>query len=150
MDRRWITTRVRRLSTEHTNGVRDFMQFVRLSFADDAYVLCPCRGCLNRETQCLERVEAHLLLYGMASTYDRWIHHGEPLQPAHEARHGGEPEAEHGGDAGAHHIGGGDAEAHYLVWKRRMATKMTEFLICLPICTTQNRKVVDRTLSLLI
>ena len=113
MDRRWITTRVRRLSTEHTNGVRDFMQFVRLSFADDAYVLCPCRGCLNRETQCLERVEAHLLLYGMASTYDRWIHHGEPLQPAHEARHGGEPEAEHGGDAGAHHIGGGDAEAHY-------------------------------------
>jgi hypothetical protein len=37
-----------------------------------------------------------------------------------------------------------------LVWKRRMATKMIEFLICLLVCTTQNRKVMDRTLSLLI
>ena len=37
-----------------------------------------------------------------------------------------------------------------LVWNRRMATKMIEFLICLLISTTQNRKVVDRTLSLLI
>ena len=33
-----------------------------------------------------------------------------------------------------------------LVWKRRMAMKMTEFLICLLICTSQNRKVLERTL----
>ena len=35
-----------------------------------------------------------------------------------------------------------------LVWKRRMATKMIEFLICLLICTTHDCKVVDMSLSL--
>ena len=76
---------------------------------------------MNRDTQPLHDIEAHLLVYGMASTYDRWVYHGEPLhlvpEAGHggepEARHGGEPEAGHGGDAGAHHLGGGDAEAHY-------------------------------------
>ncbi|KAK1609101.1 hypothetical protein QYE76_032774 [Lolium multiflorum] len=134
MDRRWITTRIRRLSPEHTKGVAEFMQFVRLSAANDDQVLCPCRSCLNRCTKPLDVVEAHLLLFGMASTYDRWVFHGEPLHPVPEAGHGGqggapeaghghggepeaghggEPEAGHGGDAGAHHVGGGDAEAHY-------------------------------------
>jgi hypothetical protein len=36
----------------------------------------------------------------------------------------------------------------YAQVKRRMAMKMIEFLICLLICTSQNRKVLDRTLSL--
>ncbi|XP_071680378.1 uncharacterized protein [Lolium perenne] len=44
MDRRWITTRIRRLSPEHTKGVAEFMQFVRLSAANDDQVLCPCRA----------------------------------------------------------------------------------------------------------
>ncbi|KAK1692237.1 hypothetical protein QYE76_008934, partial [Lolium multiflorum] len=134
MDRRWITTRIRRLSPEHTKGVAEFMQFVRLNAANVDQVLCPCRSCLNRCTKPLDVVESHLLLFGMASTYDRWVFHGEPLHPVPEAGHGGqggapeaghghggepeaghggEPEAGHGGDAGAHHVGGGDAEAHY-------------------------------------
>jgi hypothetical protein len=75
MDRSWIRKGVRRLSTEHTKGVEEFMQFVHRSFGEDAQVLCPCRSCLNREEQTLANVEAHLLMYGMASTYDRWIHH---------------------------------------------------------------------------
>jgi hypothetical protein len=59
-------------------------------------VLCPCWQCLNRETEPLGKVEDHPLLYGMASTYDRWIHHGEPLHAEHgpEAHH-----AEHGLEA---------------------------------------------------
>ena len=49
-------------------------------------------------------MEDHLLLRGMASTYARWIHHGEPLhtepggQPEHEP--GAQPEHE----PDAHHI----------------------------------------------
>src|SRR3954465_3942947 len=99
MDRRWITTRIRRLSPEHTKGVAEFMQFVRLSVANDDHVLCPCRSCLNRDTKSLDVVEAHFLLYGMASTYDRWVYHGEPLHPIPETGNGGqggEPEAGHG------------------------------------------------------
>jgi hypothetical protein len=96
MDRTWIRKGVRRLSFEHVKGVEEFMQFVRQSVANDARVLCPCRQCLNRETEPLGKVEDHLLLYGMASTYDRWIHHGEPLPVEHgpEAHH-----AEHGPEA---------------------------------------------------
>jgi hypothetical protein len=67
------------------------MQFVHRSVPRDADVLCPCCHCLNRENQPLGNVEDHLLLYGMASTYDRWIHHGEALYA--------EPEL----DAEAHH-----------------------------------------------
>jgi hypothetical protein len=59
------------------------------------------------ETEPLGKVEDHLLLYGMASTYDRWIHHGEPLPAEHgpEAHH-----AEHGPEA--HHAEHGP-EAHH-------------------------------------
>ena len=66
-------------------GVADFMQFVRTSFAMDAVIRCPWCQFLNRKEQSQGRVEDHLLIYGMASTYDRWIHHGEPLlaEPQH-------------------------------------------------------------------
>lgn len=85
MDRSWIRKGVRRLSNEHMKGVDEFMQFVRANFAKDAVILCPCRQCLNRSRIAQGRVEDHLLLNGMASTYDRWIYHGEPLdgQPQH-------------------------------------------------------------------
>ena len=79
MDRIWITKGVRRLSSEHLKVVANFMQFVRTSFATDVAILCPCCQCLNRKELPQGRVEDHLLLNGMASTYDRWIHHGEPL-----------------------------------------------------------------------
>ena len=90
MDRSWIRKGVRRLSPEHTKGVADFMEFVQRSVAADAVVLCPCCSCMNREQRNLADVECHLLIYGMASTYDRWIHHGEALRDEHA-----EPEAEH-------------------------------------------------------
>ena len=81
------------------------MQFVHRSFVEevpsDAQVLCPCRGCLNREEQTLANVEAHLLMYGMASFYDRWIHHGEPLhapQPEQDQPEGEAHHVDHEGD----------------------------------------------------
>jgi hypothetical protein len=92
-DRRWITSGARRLSTQHLKGVEEFMQHVRTVFAKDVAILCPCCECLNRYQLPQGTVEDHLLLRGMASTYDRWIHHGETLDadPSHA-----EP------DAGAH------------------------------------------------
>ena len=94
MDRSWITKGVRRLSYEHLRGVDEFMRFVRKSVPDDAQVLCPCPSCMNRVEQTLPNVEAHLLMRGMACTYDRWIHHGEPLHP----EPGAEPEPGEGAD----------------------------------------------------
>jgi hypothetical protein len=45
-------------------------------------------------------VEDYLLLNGMASTYDRWIHHGEPLhsEPDAQANHGDDGHGHHGDD----------------------------------------------------
>ncbi|CAM0902065.1 unnamed protein product [Alopecurus aequalis] len=97
MDRRWITKGVRKLSPEHIKGVEEFMQFVRARFANDAAILCPCRQCLNRKEHTQGRVEDHLLLNGMASTYDRWVHHGEPFleEPQHAEA---DEQPHHGGD----------------------------------------------------
>jgi hypothetical protein len=58
---------------------------------------------MNRKQLPQGRVEDHLLLNGMASTYDRWIHHGEPLHvvPEHAETEHAEPDAQghHGDDA---------------------------------------------------
>ena len=75
------------------------MQCVRSNFATDDRILCPCSQCLNREEQPQGRVEDHLLIHGMASTYDRWIHHGEALEEEPEHAEA-EAQPRHGSDAG--------------------------------------------------
>ena len=102
MDRSWIRKGVRKFSKEHMKGVDDFMAFVRANFSNDADILCPCCECLNRSRKAQGRVEDHLLLNGMSSTYDRWIHHGEPLdsQPQHFEADTEAPHMMGGGDAG--------------------------------------------------
>jgi hypothetical protein len=55
------------------------MGFISERFNDGEQILCPCRWCLNRTRGHKGLVEDHLYLNGMASTYTRWIHHGEPL-----------------------------------------------------------------------
>ena len=87
------------------------MQFVRESVDEYDEVLCPCRSCLNREQRSLQRVEHHLHMYGMATTYDKWVHHGELDAEAHHAEsdaqeHYAEP------DEQAHHAQP-DAQGHY-------------------------------------
>ncbi|WVZ50757.1 hypothetical protein U9M48_001982 [Paspalum notatum var. saurae] len=78
MDRSWINTRL--FSKAHLDGVSEFMKFVFERFDENAEILCPCRKCLNQV--CLDKghVEDHLYIHGMASTYTRWINHGEPLE----------------------------------------------------------------------
>lgn len=77
MDRSWI--HAKQFSSTYINGVKDFMQFIRARFDDNANVLCPCRRCLNQILKPQSHVEDHILIYGMSSTYSKWIHHGEPF-----------------------------------------------------------------------
>ncbi|XP_044383493.1 uncharacterized protein [Triticum aestivum] len=76
MDRSWI--KARKFSEEYINGVKEFMNFVRETYCRGCSN-SPCRKCLNRKHEPQGKVEDHILIYGMSSTYDRWIHHGEPL-----------------------------------------------------------------------
>nr|XP_051219843.1 uncharacterized protein LOC127337018 [Lolium perenne] len=112
-DRTWITKGVRRLSDEHLKGVEEFMLHVRTVFAEGVHIFCPCKHCMNRKQLPQGRVEDHLLLNGMASTYDRWIHHGEPLHvvPEHAEPEHAEPEHDEP-DAQGHH--GDDASFDFI------------------------------------
>jgi hypothetical protein len=53
------------------------MKLISEHFADIDEVLCPCRKCLNRIARPKSKIEDHLHIHGMASTYTTWIHHGE-------------------------------------------------------------------------
>jgi hypothetical protein len=75
MDRSWINSR--RFSKQHIAGVKSFMKLISKRFADIDEVLCPCRKCLNRIARPKSKIEDHLHIHGMASTYTTWIHHGE-------------------------------------------------------------------------
>uniref|UniRef100_A0A0E0DAY6 Transposase-associated domain-containing protein n=1 Tax=Oryza meridionalis TaxID=40149 RepID=A0A0E0DAY6_9ORYZ len=78
MDRSWINSK--RFSNEYMDRVNEFMTFVSERFSDDEEMLCPCHRCLNRVRQFKGQVHDHLHIHGMATTYTRWIHHGEPLE----------------------------------------------------------------------
>ena len=103
-------------------------------FFQGRQVLCPCRSCINREQQTLDNVEAHLLMNGMASTYDRWIHHGEPLhapQPEHVQPDG---EAHHVDHQGADFVEGDPLFNDG--FEEETGMKMIEFLTFSGICTS--------------
>ncbi|XP_066376106.1 uncharacterized protein [Miscanthus floridulus] len=78
MDRSWIKSRMS--SREHVNGVNEFMTFVSERFSDDEEMFCPCHQCLNRVRRPKGQVQDHLYIHGMATTYTRWVHHGEPSE----------------------------------------------------------------------
>jgi hypothetical protein len=61
----------------YIDGVTEFMSFIHEKFGEDEAILCPCSRCLNQKYQHQSVVERHILMYGMESTYTRWIHHGE-------------------------------------------------------------------------
>ena len=77
MDRSWINSRL--FSKPHLDGVSNFMKFVSERYDENEEILCPCRRCLNRIHQHKGIVEDHLYIHGMASTYTRWIYHGEAM-----------------------------------------------------------------------
>ncbi|GJN13237.1 hypothetical protein PR202_ga31585 [Eleusine coracana subsp. coracana] len=56
------------------------MEFVSERFGANEEISCPCHKCLNRSHGHMGLLEDHLYIHGMASTYDRWIYHGEPSE----------------------------------------------------------------------
>ena len=77
MDRSWINSRL--FSKPHLDGVSNFMKFVSERYDENEEILCPCRRCLNRIHQHKGIMEDHLYIHGMASTYTRWMYHGEEM-----------------------------------------------------------------------
>ena len=77
MDRPWINSRL--FSKPHLDGVSNFMKFVSERYDENEEILCPCRRCLNRIHQHKGIMEDHLYIHGMASTYTRWMYHGEEM-----------------------------------------------------------------------
>jgi hypothetical protein len=75
MDRSWVHARL--FSPGYIDGVKEFMSFIHEKFGEDEAILCPCSRCLNQKYHHQSVVERHILMYGMESTYTRWIHHGE-------------------------------------------------------------------------
>ncbi|WVZ56366.1 LOW QUALITY PROTEIN: hypothetical protein U9M48_006912, partial [Paspalum notatum var. saurae] len=73
----WINDR--QFSPAYIKGVKAFMCFVREHCDVNAPIHCPCSGCSNRKHGHTAQVEDHIYIYGMSSTYTRWIYHGEPL-----------------------------------------------------------------------
>jgi hypothetical protein len=74
MDRRWVHGRL--FSSEHIDGVRQFMSFIAKKFSDNVEILCPCSRCLNHKYHYQLVVKKHILMNGMDSSYTRWFHHG--------------------------------------------------------------------------
>ncbi len=75
MDRSWIQGK--QFTPAYIDGVREFMQFVKKRFDETAKIRCPCRRCLNHITRPQSDVQDHIHIYGMSSTYTKWVHHGE-------------------------------------------------------------------------
>jgi hypothetical protein len=77
MDRSWINATL--FSKPHLEGDSEFMKLVTERFNANEEILCPCRKCLNRLSGHRVQVKDHLYLHGMASTYTRWMYHGEAM-----------------------------------------------------------------------
>lgn len=77
MDRSWIHGR--KFTLAYTNGVKEFMEFVKERFPEHIPISCPCRHCLNQTERPQQEVNDHILIHGMSATYTRWTHHGESL-----------------------------------------------------------------------
>ena len=77
MDRNWVHGRL--FSTEHIDGVKQFMSFIEEKFSENVEILWPCGRCLNQKYLCQPVVKKHILMNGMNSIYTQWIHHGESI-----------------------------------------------------------------------
>jgi hypothetical protein len=53
------------------------MAFVRERYPKESKMLCPCRNCLNHVLKSQPKVADDIHIFGMSTTYTRWIHHGE-------------------------------------------------------------------------
>ncbi|XP_062119270.1 uncharacterized protein LOC133833022 [Humulus lupulus] len=79
MDRRWIHI-LDKLSPEYAAGINNFISVASEFRNSSGMVLCPCRRCMNKQSQSLNVIKLHLLTHGFLSTYTTWTHHGEEIE----------------------------------------------------------------------
>lgn len=78
MDKSWMNLRDR-LCKEYVNGIRTFIQVAKNHVNKDGKSRCPCRDCQNAFWKSINDIEIHLYRFGIATTYQRWIFHGEKV-----------------------------------------------------------------------
>ena len=79
MDRSWINI-LDKLSPEYAAGINEFISVASESINSNGMVLCPCRRCMNKQSQSMNVIKLHLITHGFLSTYTRWYHHGEEIE----------------------------------------------------------------------
>ncbi|XP_028125055.1 uncharacterized protein LOC114321997 [Camellia sinensis] len=84
MDKSWMLLK-NRMSSQHRDGVKAFVQFAMMNVGPNDKIRCPCMDCLNCEQHTCKIVEYHLVLKRMSPSYKTWMHHGEsvPMNQSH-------------------------------------------------------------------
>ncbi|KAL5762382.1 hypothetical protein ACOSP7_018646 [Xanthoceras sorbifolium] len=76
MDRSWIRLH-NRLCKEYVDGVKSFMDATKGCKDENNCVRCPCQDYQNAFFKPLSIVQAYLYKFEIATSYDKWIFHGE-------------------------------------------------------------------------
>ncbi|KAL6650301.1 hypothetical protein ACP70R_009226 [Stipagrostis hirtigluma subsp. patula] len=76
MDKSWMKLSDR-FSKDYIAGVDAFLALSFQHNGGSSQMLCPCLYCANVSHQSASIVRTHLILYGMQSSYTKWIFHGE-------------------------------------------------------------------------
>ncbi|XP_059292523.1 uncharacterized protein LOC132045979 [Lycium ferocissimum] len=74
-DKSWMD--LRRSTNEYMHGVNDFLDYAFERASQGNEILCPCKICFNRYWHDREGVEGHLVGYGFARGYTKWVFLGE-------------------------------------------------------------------------
>ena len=75
-----------RLSDEYATGVKTFLQVAKNHVDQNGKTRCPCKHCQNAFWKSIYDIETHLYKYGIATTYQRWIFHGEKVSVDYNER----------------------------------------------------------------
>ena len=85
MDKSWMNL-CDRLSDEYATGVKTFLQVAKNHVDQNGKTRCPCKHCQNAFWKSIYDIETHLYKYGIATTYQRWIFHGEKVSVDYNER----------------------------------------------------------------
>ncbi|XP_021845823.2 uncharacterized protein [Spinacia oleracea] len=66
-----------RRKTAYKLGVDDFLQFAFKEISNETPLKCPCLKCRLLLAQNRKDMQCHLLVYGIDSSYNLWVSHGE-------------------------------------------------------------------------
>lgn len=80
MDRSWMLEDIR--SRAYELGVEKFLKFVVENAGNENKIPCPCWECGNTKDFGVRIIKDHLFYYGVTTSYQNWIWHGESSELA--------------------------------------------------------------------